>query len=595
MEASYDFVIIGGGTAGLTLAARLSEDPAVSVAVVEAGTYYQIGNPLLSSTPLGACAFIGTSPEDTNPAVDWGIATTPQKGASDREIHYPRGKCLGGRYSIFCTSHDFATNCFRSSGRNFMMYIRPDAGSLQKWADMVDDQSYTFDNMLPYFQRSCHFTPPDHASWSPHTVPQYNSKSFVPEGGPLQVSYYNNVRPFSTHLKAAFNEIGIPTTDDFNLGSLLGAQYCTNTVDPTTATRSSAQTAFLDLCQARPNIKIFQQTLAKKVLFDGQKRATAVTVDSGLRLNAKKEVILSAGAFQSPQLLLVSGVGPAEALKKLGIPIVADRPGVGQNLEDHVMYGPSYRVQLDTILAEASDPAKAMPNLMEYFTKARGPLAHSGTDFVAWEKLPKRLLSKDAIAALSDLPDSFPDVEYMSMDAYYGDYASPMFIGAPKDGYNYVALLVAPMALRSRGTVTIKSADMADLPIVDPNWLTDPVDQEVAVAGFKRARELFSTKAVKAILADPVENSPGPAVETDEQILDTIRKTLSALFHASTTCRMGKTDDPDAVVDTSGKVIGVSGLRIVDTSSFAMLPSGHPQAMVYAFAEKIADEIKAGK
>ncbi|KAI2467481.1 hypothetical protein F4781DRAFT_444255 [Annulohypoxylon bovei var. microspora] len=555
MEASYDFVIVGGGTAGLTLAARLSEDPAVSVAVVEAGTYYQIGNPMLSSTPLGACAFIGSSSQDTNPAVDWGITTTPQNGASNRELHYPRGKCLGG-----------------SSGRNFLMYVRPEAGSLQRWADMVDGQSYTFDNLFPYFQ-----------------------KTFSPEGGPLQVAFYNNVRPFSTHLEAAFNEIGIPTTNDFNCGKLLGAQYCTNTVDPTTASRSSSQTAFLDLCQARHNVKVFQMTLTKKILFDEQKRTTAVIVDSGLRLKARKEVILSAGAFQSPQLLMVSGVGPADILKKFDIPIVADRPGVGQNLEDHVMYGPSYRVQLDTILGETSDPATAIPNLVEYFTRARGPLTHSGTDYVACEKIPRDMLSKEATAVLSELPNSFPDVEYMSMDAYYGDYASPMFIGAPKDGYNYVTLLVAPMALRSRGTVTIKSADTADLPVVDPNWLTDPIDQEVAVAGFKKARQLFSTKAIKAVLADPEEHSPGPAVETDEQILDTIWKTLSALFHASATCRMGKIDDPDAVVDTSCRVIGVSGLRIVDTSSFAMLPSGHPQALVYALAEKIADEIKRGK
>lgn len=163
-----------------------------------------------------------------------------------------------------------------------MMYIRPDAGSLQKWADMVDDQSYTFDNMLPYFQKSCHFTPPDHATWVPHTAPEYNPNAYTPKGAPLQVSYYNNVRPFSTHLEAAFNEIGIPTTDDFNCGNLLGAQYCANTVDPTTATQSSAQTAFLEVCQARHNIKIFRKALAKKILFDEHQKATAVTVDSGL-------------------------------------------------------------------------------------------------------------------------------------------------------------------------------------------------------------------------------------------------------------------------------------------------------------------------
>lgn len=477
-----------------------------------------------------------------------------------------------------------------------MMYVRPDAGSLQKWADMVDDQSYTFENMLPYFQKSCHFTPPDPTTWASHTAPQYSPKAFVPEGGPLQVSYYKNVRPFSTHLEAAFNEIGIPTTDDLNCGNLLGAQYCTNTVDPTTATRSSAQTAFLDLCQARPNIKVFQQTLAKKILFDEQKRATAVTVDSGLRLKANKEIIRSAGALQCPQLLMVSGVGPASTLSKHGIPIIADRRGVGQNLEDHVMYAPSCRVALDTILAETGDPARAAPLLIEYFTRARGPLAHSGTDFVAWEKLPRHLLSERAAAALSALPESCPDVEYMSMDAYYGVYANPLFEGAPRDGHNYVALLVAPMALRSRGTVTIASPDAADLPVVDPNWLADPVDREVAVAGFKRARQLFATEALRAVLEDPVEFAPGPAVQTDEQILEAVRETLSTLYHASATCRMGRPEeDPLAVVDTRCRVIGVSGLRVVDTSAFAMLPSGHPQALVYALAEKIAEEIKAGK
>jgi choline dehydrogenase-like flavoprotein len=381
-------------------------------------------------------------------------------------------------------------------------------------------------------------------------------------------------------------------TPDFNHGALLGAQYCATTVDPATATRSSAQTAFLDLCQARPNIKVFQNTLIKKIIFDESKRGVGVVAEAGLRLNANREIILSAGAFQSPQLLMVSGVGPAETLEKLNIPIIADRPGVGQNLEDHIMYGPSYRIKLTSIATEISDPTKVIPNLYDYFTKAQGPLTHSGTDFVAWEKLPRELLSEQALNTLANQPDSFPDIEYMAMDAFYGDYSSPLFKGGPKDGFNYVTLLIAPMALRSRGSVTIKSADTADLPIVDPNWLTDSVDKEIAVAGFKRARQLFASNSIKSILADPVEYCPGPFVETDQQILDHIRSTLSPLFHASATCKMGRAEDPSAVVDNKGIVYGVSGVRVVDTSSFAMLPSGHPQAMVYAFAEKMADEIK---
>ncbi|KAI0848457.1 choline dehydrogenase [Daldinia vernicosa] len=569
MDAIYDYVIVGGGTAGLTLAARLSENPKIAVAVVEAGTYYQINHPIFSTVPMCTGGFTGSSPTDMNPGVDWGFITTSQKGAGNRELHYTRGKCLGG-----------------SSGRNAMMYLRPDKGSLDQWAELVGDSTYAFENMLPYFRKSCKFTPAD---------PRPGNDAFSSESGPLHVSYGNNVRPFSQCLGRAFSQIGIPTIGDFNSGSLLGSQFCTFTIDPTTATRSSAQTSFLDLCQARPNLKVFRETLAKRVCINGNKQATGVQISSGLVLTARREVILSAGAFQSPQLLMVSGIGPADTLKRLGIPVIVDRPGVGQNLTDHIMYGPCHRVKVQTISTVVANPAQIVPLLFDYVKNARGPLANPGIEYVAFEKIPRHLISEEASAKLSQLPHSWPDMEYISMDSYSGDLSSPLF-NLPNDGHNYASILVSPCAPLSRGSVTITSDDTADLPVVDPNWLSDPIDAQLAVAGYKRARELFSSSAMRDILLDSdpeKEFFPGlDTVKADEEILHTIRNTMTTIYHASGTCRMGRAGDPTAVVDPHARVFGVERLRVVDSSAFALLPPGHPQSMVYALAEKIAEEIQ---
>ena len=478
-----------------------------------------------------------------------------------------------------------------------MIYQRPDEGSLQQWADNVGDQSFNYQHMLPYYQKSCKFTAPDSNVKTRDANIKYESSVFEINGGPLLISYPNDIRPFSTHLGSAFSEIGIPHANDFNSGELNGSQFCTMTMDPTTAIRCSSQTAFLDACQARPNFKVFRDTLAEKITFDNEKRATGVKIDSGLFLRARKEVILSAGAFQSPQLLMISGIGPAATLDSFGIPVVADRPGVGQNMSDHIMFGPSYRVKVKSLANELGDPTQVLAILNNSFLNARGPLASQGCDFLAWEKVPQSMVSTDAGKYLSTLPASWPDLEYIAVDAYFGDYSSPLFRadpGYPQDGLDYASIVVAPTAPRSRGSVTIKTAKATDLPVINPNWLTDPINAEIAVAGYKRARQLFQTAALREILADPVEYFPGPTIETDEQILDVIRKSLVPVFHASTTCRMGKADDPDAVVDAKARVIGVSGLRVVDTSSFALLPPGHPQSTVYALAEKIADDIKRG-
>ncbi|KAK0745015.1 hypothetical protein B0T21DRAFT_326033 [Apiosordaria backusii] len=582
ISATFDYVIVGGGTAGLALANRLSEDPNISVAVVEAGSFYQITNPVLGRTPVGDVLFVGSDPSDTNPLVDWNFVTEPQAGANGRRIHYARGKCLGG-----------------SSARNFMIYQRGTVQSYQKWAEAVGDESYTWEALQPHFKRSVTFTPPRSDLRFANATAEFNLDAFsTTAGGPLQVSYANYANSFSTWMEPALNEIGIGPTQDFNSGSLMGAQYCASTIRPESQTRDSSQTSFLREASGRRNLKVYMTTLAKKILFDDKKRATGVVVESrpfGLfqyTLKARREVIVSAGAFQSPQLLMVSGIGPRDELAKHKIPIIADRPGVGQGMQDHVFFGPSWRVKIETVTRIANDPLFVLSEFAGAYTlKKQGPLTNPVCDFLGWEKVPRELLSTESSRILDgQFPPDWPEVEYLTAPGYVGDFSN-LVTTQPKDGFMYATILGGLVAPMSRGTVTLKSDDTKDLPLIDPKFITDPTDVAVAVALYKRLRQAFATKAMSEVLADTKEYFPGPEVKTDAQILEVIRSTVQTIWHASCTCRMGKRDDEWAVVDKEAKVIGVEGLRVVDASSFALLPPGHPQSTVYVLAEKIAAEI----
>lgn len=474
-----------------------------------------------------------------------------------------------------------------------MIYHRPDRGSMDEWAAQVGDDSYNWDNMLPHFKRSVTFIP-ENPKRAPNATASYDASAFDAGAGPLKVSYPNFASPFSSWLQKAVEQAGIPPIKDMNSGQLLGAQYASTTIDPQKAKRSSSQTSFYDEAKGRKNLKSYTLVRATKILFDDTKRATGVRLSTGVTLNARKEVILSAGAFHSPQLLMLSGIGPAAHLSQFGIPVIADRPGVGQNMTDHMLFVPTWRVSIPTFTALLTNPLKLAEAAANYLFKKAGPLTNPGVDFLAWEKIPRDLLTADAAAAVADVPPSWPDVEYLTGPGYLGD-GGLMGLIQPFDGYQYASIVVAPVAPKSRGTVTLKSGSALALPEIDPRWLTHPADVAIAVAAFKRARAIAATPAMTSILADREEYFPGPKVQTDEQILAWIRKNLSMVWHAATTCRMGRGDDPNAVVDAAARVIGVQGLRVVDASSFALLPPGHPQSVVYAFAEKIAADIKAGK
>lgn len=290
--------VIGGGTAGITIASRLAEDPSVSVAIIEAGGFYQVDNGNYSVLPglfLSNSFLAATESFSQQPLMDWGLVSIPQTGVLNRRIHYAQGKTLSG-----------------SSALNAMVYHRSTTGFYQRWANLVDDDSYTFQTLLPYFEKSCNFTPPNDAKRRmPNATVKYDPSVFSDSGGPLQVSYSNWVDPVQTWFQRAFEYIGLPLSDvGFNSGSLTGrTAWTTSTINPTSGERSSSQAAFLEQAIENTNIIVYTQAQARKILFDLAVASGVLvrTRDVDYTILAKKEVILSAGVYHSPQLLMISG------------------------------------------------------------------------------------------------------------------------------------------------------------------------------------------------------------------------------------------------------------------------------------------------
>ena len=371
IPASYDYVIVGGGTAGLTIARRLAE--VHTVAVIEAGSFYEVDNGNLTEIPADASYYLGKNPIIQNPLIDWRQQTTPQSGFGGVSVLYPQGRTLGG-----------------GSARNFMWYQRGSVGSYQKWADAVGDQSYSFSSFLDYFKRSVQFSPPTQGARPANATPLFDASAYSGSGGPLQVSYPNFASPAASWLSLGLNAIGLKELPGMVSGNLLGWTWITDTLEPSTQVRSTSESSFLrEALQLNDNLVVYRETLAKKVLFDADMRATGVIIESsGLgsgsvtyTINATQEVIISAGSFRSPQMLMVSGIGPAATLQSNGIDVIADRPGVGQNMWDHIFFGPAYDVNTVTHNF-LGNPAFAAQATQEYISSRTGILTNVGGDLL---------------------------------------------------------------------------------------------------------------------------------------------------------------------------------------------------------------------
>ncbi|KAL4940532.1 hypothetical protein BDV06DRAFT_230264 [Aspergillus oleicola] len=486
-DQAFNYIVVGGGTAGLTLATRLAEH---------------------------ARAYTGRSRTDWQPLIDWGYITTAQTAC----------KCLGG-----------------SSARHYMAYQRGSEASYERWANAIGHQSFGLDRFLRFFEKSVNFAPPNMSLCFSNGIPEYDPQVMGNGTGPLSVTFSHYVQAFGTWATRGLQAIGIPIVKGFQSGSLMGQLYSMITIDAQRMSRASSETSFLRQTLAYSNFIVYQST-------------------KGLpyQISARKEIILVAGVLGSLQLLLVSGVGPAADLQSLEIPVVAERHGVGQGMEDHIYYDPSYRVNAP-IMSALRSPDFAARVAEEYSQNAAGVYTNRTTDVLAWEKIPQHLrsnFSNTTIAALAGYPDDWPEIEYLSLSAYLGYQQAPAH-DDPNDGYNYASLAVALCTPRSKRNLT----DLADI--------------KVAIARFMRVRWFWLSAAMQSFVIGE-EAFPGAHIASDAEIEYIFRRSFNTIYHGART------------FNTEGRVISVKQLRVVDASAFPLLPRGHPQATVYALAEKIA-------
>ncbi len=518
----YDYVIVGAGSAGCVLASRLSEDPNVSVLLLEAGgpdKKQEIHIPAafsrLFKTPL-----------------DWNYETEPQPHLKDRKMYWPRGKMLGG-----------------SSSMNAMMYIRGNRHDYDEWGEL-GNPGWAFADVLPYFKKAEHY--------------ERGGNDYVGGAGPLNVAELRTINPITKACMEAAVAAGLPRIDDFNGKTQEG-------VAPTRVTqkggaRYSTAAAYLRPAMKRPNLTVYTEAQAAKVVMEG-KRAVGVRFlrnDAVQEERVNREVILCGGAVNSPQLLLLSGIGPADHLKKLGIEVVADLPGVGQNLQDHLATAVSYHCTQPITLFSAENPV----NFLNYLLFKKGPLTSNVAEGVAFLRTTPDLL--------------VPDIELLFAPTLFVDHG---LTPAPGHGFTIGVVLLHP---ESKGSLTLRSTNPTDPPAIQPNYLASENDIKTMLEGLRWARKIGQSKALDAYRGE--EFLPGAAVQSDEELTEFIREHAETLYHPVGTCKMG--DDPQAVVDAQLRVRGVEGLRVVDASVMPTIITGHTNAPSIMIAEKAADLIK---
>ncbi|KAM0428710.1 hypothetical protein ACHAQK_011532 [Fusarium lateritium] len=562
INATYDYVIVGGGTAGALAAARLTAHTNATVALIEAGGFYELSNGNVSQLPFRINDWKGSGGKDSwQPLIDWGYFTEPQNNG--KKIHYAQGRTFGG-----------------SSARNLMMLNRPTKGAYQHWADKVGDDAFTWDNMLEFNQRTIKFSDNLHRRPA-NATPLSDPSAFSDKGGPLHLTYPSYVFPIAWDAIKAFEALGFKQIPSFTSGVLQGWGWWQFSINPETGLRDSSESSFLQQSLGRRGLTTYVNTMARKILFSGSK-AVGVTVDNygqqPFNLTARKEVIVAAGLWSTPQLLMVSGIGPKETLNKFNIPVLSNLEGVGQGTHDSAaVHGPIWEIEGISI-GGWKQPDKFQQAVIEFNQFKKGPLTNGGVDVGAFEKIPLANLSKKAQEDLAQYPDDWPEVEYIMQmtDAPAGATSK-----------NYAAMTIRMVGTVSRGNMTIASASNLHAPIINPNWLLAETDKEVALYALRRARELW--EHIPSRIGEEVY--PGANITSDEHLLDLTYDNLDPTHHGTASCAMGKADDPLAVVDSKGRVFGVKNLRLIDSSTMPLTPPGHTMGPTYANAEKLIQDI----
>ena len=523
-----DFVVVGAGSAGCVMAARLSEDPATRVVLLEAGG--QDDNRWIH-IPLG----FGKTFAD--PSVNWCYETEPDPGANGRRIFWPRGKVLGGSSSI-----------------NGMVYIRGQHEDFDLWRQM-GCTGWSATDVLPYFKRAEHQV--------------RGADDWHGSGGPLVVSDVPDKHEICHAFIRACNDLGYPDNPDFNGATQDGVGYHQTTT--TNGKRCSTAKGYLHPVMDRPNLRVITGALAQRISFQG-KRATGVDfVQDNLpfSVRVRREVILCGGAINSPQLLLLSGVGPQAQRAAHGIDVVHHLPGVGQAMQDHYSAPIKLKCRFPiTVNDVMQSNLKKLRTGLEYYLLRRGPMAAISAQVALFARTRPELVT--------------PDIK-MSISIFSAD--------RPQDGlhkWSGFTIIVYQLRPESRGEIRLKSANPQDPPAMIPNYLATETDRRTITDGLMLGRRLLATPHMQHYVAE--EFLPGPAVVTDEQMLQHARACGSTVFHPTSTCKMGI--DTMAVVDPELRVNGIDGLRVVDASVMPTVVSGNTNAATIMIAEKAADLVR---
>jgi len=531
----HDFVIVGGGAAGATLAGRLSEDPAVSVCLLEAGGD---GRDVLVRAPIGALTMVpGLLPYN-----NWRYETVPQPGLNGRRGYQPRGKTLGG-----------------SSAINAMLYVRGHRADYDEWA-ALGCEGWSYEEVLPYFRKAENNVRGDN-DWHG-------------DSGPLHVSNQKTPRPITAAFIRAANERQIRTNVDFNGPEQEGVGYyqCTQFHTPErNGERCTSAAAYLHPHLDRPNLTVVTRAQATRILFNG-KRAVGVAYRKGgedRTVEARREVILSGGAFNSPQLLMLSGVGPAAHLAEHGIPLVHDLPGVGRNLQDHLDFIMAWKSDDTDMVGLGWDGLKALVrNIGQWRKDGTGLVSSTFAEAGAFLKTDHAL--------------DRPDIQLHFVIAIVDDHARKLHWGY---GFSCHVCVLRP---HSVGEVRLASADPLVAPLIDPRYLSDPRDLAVLIKGAKKMREILDGPALAPYRGKELYTRPGMS---DAEWESHIRARADTIYHPVGTCKMGV--DAFAVVDARLKVRGLEGLRVVDASIMPTLIGGNTNAPTIMIAEKAAAMIRA--
>lgn len=522
-----DYIVIGAGSAGCVVASRLSETGA-RVVLLEAGP--TDWHPMIH-VPAGILKLLH------NPLVNWNYTAEPEATTANRPIHWPRGRVLGGSSSI-----------------NGMFYVRGNPADFDGWAQM-GCRGWSYDEVLPYFRKSERYAPGES---------EYRGKD-----GPLPVEDYRTILPLTHRFVEAAQQAGFPLTPDYNGRSQEGVGYSQMTRNG--RFRGSTARTFLAEAKARPNLRIETDATATRLLIEG-KRCVGVAYRQGGQdheLRAGREVILSGGAVNSPQLLQISGIGPAGHLQSIGVAVLQDLPGVGANLSDHYTIRVSHRVTDLISINQLSRGPRLLGEVVRWAVTGRGALTFGVTSATIFSR------SRDGLAS--------PDLQLLFTPA---SYDQNRFGALERES----GMTVAVCAVRpeSRGSIMARSREPLDYPVIRPNYLSAANDIGVLHAGLLQARRIFAQPALATHSAG--ETLPGPGIEMEDEFTDFARRAGTSLYHPVGTCKMGA--DPMAVVDPRLRVRGIAGLRVIDASIMPTITTGNTNAPSILIGEKGAAMVR---